>query len=95
MKYNPIIASRAMTISSSEFKAKCLDILARLASGQLQHVTVTRHGKPVAELTPPRADRAEVESLFGFMRGSVRIPDGLDLTQPVIDMDGWQPELPH
>jgi prevent-host-death family protein len=73
------------TISASEFKAKCLDILDQLSARKLTQVTITKHGRPVAILTPPdRADEA-VRQLYGFMEGSVHGIDGYDLTAPVID----------
>ena len=75
-----------MEITASEFKAKCLDIFDRLASHRLDRVVVTKRGKPVAVLTPPSSGRAvEHGALFGFMKGSVIIPGGLDLTAPALD----------
>jgi len=76
--------STHLTISASEFKATCLDIFKRLADRRLKRVTVTRRGKPVAELYPPKVlDPAE--SLFGFMKGTVHLPPDIDLTAPVFD----------
>lgn len=83
-----------LTLPVSEFKAKCLEILGQLGSRALSHVTVTRHGRPVAELFPPRSVEADIRALHGFARGSVGIPAGVDLTEPVIDMSGWSGELP-
>lgn len=73
------------TISASEFKAKCLNILDRLASHELDRVTITKRGKAVGVLTaaPPAAEA--VTELYGCMRGSVIIPEGFDLTEPVLD----------
>jgi len=73
------------TINASEFKAKCLDILDRLAGHELERVVITKRGRVVAVLTPPPDDAASVRSLHGFMRGSVVIPSGVDLTAPVAD----------
>lgn len=75
------------TIGAAEFKAKCLDILDRLASHELERVTITKRGRIVAVLTPPETDGAAVRQLHGFMRGSVVIPSGFDLTAPVADED--------
>jgi hypothetical protein len=73
------------TISASEFKAKCLKIPDRLASHELDRVTITKRGKAVGVLTaaPPETDA--VTELYGCMRGSVIIPEGFDLTEPVLD----------
>lgn len=73
------------TISASEFKAKCLDILDRLATRELERVTITKRGRIVAVLIPPADEAAAVHQLHGCMRGSVMIPAGFDLTAPVLD----------
>jgi prevent-host-death family protein len=73
------------TINASEFKAKCLDILDRLASRELERVIITKRGRIVAVLSPPEDQAAAVLQLHGFMRGSVTIPAGFDLTAPVVD----------
>lgn len=78
-----------LTVSATEFKAKCLDILARLGSRSLAHVTVTRHGRPVAEMYPPRSAEADVRAFFAEMAGTVVVPPGVDLTDPIIDMAEW------
>jgi hypothetical protein len=71
------------TISASEFKAKCLNILDRLGKRELDRVIITKRGRTVGVLLPPPAQA--VTELYGCMRGSVVIPEGLDLTEPVLD----------
>lgn len=73
------------TVSASDFKARCLDILDRLARRELQRVVVTKRGRAVAVLIPPDEGATALESLHGFMRGSVVVPDSIDLTEPVLD----------
>jgi prevent-host-death family protein len=73
------------TISASEFKAKCLSLLDRLARHELDRVIITKRGKPVAVVEPPRRQADEVRNIHGFMRGSVIIADDADLTAPVLD----------
>jgi antitoxin (DNA-binding transcriptional repressor) of toxin-antitoxin stability system len=73
------------TISASEFEAKCIDILDRLASGELERVVVTKGGRAVAALIRPDDATANVCRIHGFMRGSVVIPSDLDLTAPALD----------
>ena len=75
--------SATQTISATEFKAKCLKILDRLGSGELDRVEVTKRGKTVAVLMPPH--KRAFADLYGCMRGSVIIPEGFDLTKPVLD----------
>jgi prevent-host-death family protein len=69
-------------MSASEFKAKCLDILDRIRSKELERVVVTKRGVPVAVLVPLPADAGEVARLHGFLRGSVVVPPEIDLTAP-------------
>lgn len=71
-----------VTISATEFKARCLSLFKALEARKLSRVVVTRHGKPVAELVPPQA---AVPSLWGAHRGSVKVAPGVDLTEPVLD----------
>jgi prevent-host-death family protein len=78
------------TISATEFKAKCLDILNRLSAHELTRVMITKRGRVVAVLTPPADDAAAVRALPGCMRGSVIIPPGVDLTAPTDEV--WDAE---
>jgi len=75
----------ARTISASDFKAKCLDILDRVAARELERVVITKRGRAVAVLTPPEDSAEAVRRVHGFMRGSAVIPEGYDLTAPVLD----------
>ena len=72
------------TISASEFKAKCLEILGQIGARKLTRVTITKHGRPVAVLTPPDEAAESVRQLYGFMEGSVTGLDDIDLTEPVL-----------
>ena len=78
------------TISATEFKAKCLDILNRLSARKLTRVMITKRGRVVAVLTPPLDDAAAVRALSGCMSGSVIIPPGVDLTAPTEEV--WDAE---
>jgi prevent-host-death family protein len=73
------------TISASQFKAKCLDLLDRVGRRELPRLTITKRGVPVAVLTPPPADGTEITELYGCLRGTVIIPADIDLTDAVID----------
>ena len=72
-----------VTISATEFKAKCLELLDRLAARKVSRIKVTKRGRVVAVLTPP--DLPVMETFYGSMKGSVIIPEGFDLTAPVLD----------
>ena len=73
------------TISVTNFKARCLDLLKRLGQRKLEKVTVTRHGEVVAVITPPPSKAESIRDLHGFMKGTVIIPEGMDLTEPTLD----------
>jgi prevent-host-death family protein len=54
------------TLAAGEFKARCLKLLDEVAASG-QALTITKHGRPVAQLVamPPP------QPLFGALRGSV------------------------
>ena len=72
-------------ISATEFKAKCLDLLDQVGTRQVGPIGITKRGKIVAVLVPPASPEEAVQGLYGFLRGSVVVPDGVDLTAPVLD----------
>ena len=72
-------------VSATEFKAKCLEILDRVSSRQVERVIITKRGNVAAVLVPPDATAEQVKQLHGFLRGSVKIPADLDLTKAVSD----------
>ena len=73
------------TVSATEFKAKCLDLLDQVGTRQIGRLEITKHGKVVAVLIPPPSREEAVQQLHGFLRGSVLVPEGLDLTTPVLE----------
>ncbi len=77
--------SATPTYTVTEFKAKCLDILDRLGSGKLERVEVTKRGKVMAVLTSPQEVSMSVDGLFGCLKDQTIIPEGFDLTEPVLD----------
>lgn len=72
------------TMSVSEFKATCLDLIDAMHSGVVRRVTLTKRGKPFVSLSTSPGVRPS-DRLFGALAGSVVIPAELDLTAPVID----------
>ena len=75
------------TISVTDFKARCLDLLKRIGQRQLERVTVTRHGEAVAVITPPLSRAESIRELHGFLKDRTIIPDDLDLTAPTSSED--------
>ncbi len=77
--------SETATVSATEFKATCLDLLDQLAAHKITRLTVTKRGKPVAVLIPPEPevtpDRTPFDELYGAGQGLITWPAGYDLTQ--------------
>jgi len=80
-----------LEINVTAFKAKCLELFKQLEARRYDKVVVTRRGKPIAEL---RATETKVPELYGAMKGSVIIPPGVDLTEPVLEEipEAWSGE---
>ena len=72
------------TIQASEFKAKCLALMDRVAQTG-EGIVITKNGKPVAELRPYGAPRAN--TLFGLYQGQVLIEG--DILEPV-EQGAWE-----
>lgn len=68
-----------VTVSVTEFKAKCVSLFNDLEGHKISKIIVTRRGRPVAELKPPAR---ELPSLYGAHAGSVEIAGDYDLTRP-------------
>jgi prevent-host-death family protein len=83
------------TVSATEFKAKCLDLLNQVGARQIERLEITKRGKVVAVLIPPARQADAVQHLHGFLRGSVVIPGSVDLTASSLDdpLDAARGEL--
>lgn len=57
-----------MTMAAGEFKAKCLKLMDRVNETH-ETVTITKRGKPVAQLVPVSAEKNG--KVFGSLRGCV------------------------
>ena len=87
---NPDITE--LTITVTEFKAKCLDLFKRLEQGELGRVTVTRRGKPIADVAARSAERKTFDEIYGCMKGTITIAPAVDLTEAVISPEEWDAE---
>jgi antitoxin (DNA-binding transcriptional repressor) of toxin-antitoxin stability system len=76
------MAAAVLEINVTQFKAKCLNVFKELEARRYDKVVVTRHGRPIAQLTPAVN---EVPDLYGALKGRVIIPPGVDLTEPVLE----------
>ncbi len=82
----------SLTINATEFKARCLELLDQVGTGDIEELAVTKRGQVVARLVPPRRPPASFAEWRASMEGTVHIPPGFDLTEPAYD-GPWDAEL--
>ena len=59
-------------VPATEFKAKCLALIDEMErSGE--PLTITRRGKPSITLSAEKATPPKIDSIFGVMKGTVKI----------------------
>ena len=73
------------TINASDFKARCLAVLDRVAATG-ERVVILKRGRPVAELGP--ASRADTEYPQMELRGTVTVVG--DIIGPAVPGDHWE-----
>jgi prevent-host-death family protein len=73
-----------MDIPAAQFKAECLKLMDQVEKTR-EPIVITKHGRPVAQLAPVSA---EPDSLFGYMKDTLRITG--DVSAP-IDVE-WSAE---
>jgi prevent-host-death family protein len=71
-------------IPATEFKAKCLELMDRVAERRESFV-ITKRGRPVARLVP--MDRKPKDSIFGWLRGQAW--ERGDIVAPATSPDEW------
>lgn len=74
-----------VTVPATEFKAKCLELMDRVAERRESFV-ITKRGKAVAQLVP--VDPPKRKSILGFMQGRMEIVGDLD--QPLWTDEQWK-----
>ncbi len=73
------------TVAAAKFKEQCLTLLDRVDP---EGIVVTKHGKPVATLTPLRDDPAD---LIGSLKGKIRIKGDIGSTGLTWDAQSRHP----
>lgn len=56
-----------MEIKAAEFKAKCLELMDKVAESH-EEIVITKRGKPIAKLVP--VENLPLKPLFGSMKGT-------------------------
>ena len=69
-----------MDVSIAEAKNRLPEMIRAVEAGEL--VIITRHGKPVAQITPPPKERRQAR--LGGMKDRIKFRDGWDAP---IDLD--------
>lgn len=75
----------AETISASEFKTRCLELMDRVQQDR-NEIVVTKYGKPVAKLVP---FQPEPSSILGILKGTVTIHG--DVVEPT--GEAWEADV--
>ena len=71
------------TMAAGKFKTNCLAIMDEVKARR-EPVLITKHGKPVAMLTPVKE---EDDPIFGMFRDQVTIVG--DIVSPIIPLEDW------
>ena len=78
-------AGTPAVIKASEFKAKCLQLMDRVAETG-EEIVITKNGRPVSRLLPYRT---KPRTLFGIDRGRIELVG--DIIEP-LDVE-WEAQL--
>jgi len=79
------MAGKTGRIPATEFKAKCLELMDRVAERRESFV-ITKRGRPVAKLVP--VDRKPKDSIFGWLRGEAW--ERGDIVAPAAPPGEWE-----
>jgi prevent-host-death family protein len=71
-------------VPATEFKAKCLELMDRVAEKRESFV-ITKRGRPVAKLVP--IDKIPAESILGSLRGQAW--ETGDIVSPAVPAAEW------
>src|SRR6266545_4510544 len=76
---------RIGSVPATEFKAKCLELMDRVAERRESFV-ITKRGRPVARLVP--MDRKPKDIIFGWLRGQAW--EHGDIVAPIAVPSDWE-----
>jgi prevent-host-death family protein len=72
-----------MNISIAQAKSQFSELVKRVESGE--EIVITRHGKPVVNMTPAHSKPENAPSLIGALEGKVWIAEDFDTLGPEWD----------
>lgn len=78
-----------LSIPVSKFRANLAELLDELGE-EYQEITLTKNGKIVAHILPPKY---LVPSFEGSLKGIVQIPEGVDLENLSASDEDWEEQL--
>ena len=85
-----------MVVSVTEFKARCLEFFEQLGRGEIDRIDVTKRGRAIGVVHPPRTSRESIEIGLESMRYSAQVLDAdLDLTASIAWDQEFEPDLPE
>jgi prevent-host-death family protein len=73
------------SVPATEFKAKCLELMDRVAERRESFV-ITKRGKPVARLVPVELEPRD--SIFGWLRDRATVVG--NITRPALPPEAWE-----
>lgn len=82
-----MVTTSPKTLSASAFKARCLALMDEVERTG-EPVIITKHGRPVAQLTSARPVRVG-RPIFGLHQGRLTELDAASHDQPVVDPSAW------
>ena len=71
------------TVAAGKFKTDCLALMDEVKAKR-EPVLITKHGKPVAMLTPVEE---KADPIFGFWKGKGRVVG--DIVSPIVPLEDW------
>ena len=77
--------TRVRAMPAGEFKTHCLSVIDEVHYRR-EEVVITKHGKPMARLIPLEPEENNLEGIFGFMSGRIRILG--DIISPIDPPEG-------
>lgn len=77
------------TISATEFKAKCLELMDDIAANRIASIVVTKRGKPVAKMVAPPV--AKLRPIHEIVGKPIQLDPNYNPFAQVIDMpEDWK-----